>query len=270
MSAQELHWDRNENPSEVKGVIDLREATIGSATFNTVRFHDVVDFSRTRFGQYKIEDEHYKEQVMKHASTHVIFENNTFEKEADFLHVTFSGSALLMDNRFRSTLDLTGALFAAPDANLCLSYNRINRFVLGPENLGSSANFFHYRSLLSIFERPLHKSRIRQIAFKKTSAYANLVAPQCVTLHQQETTPDNTVPQGESLNAIYKTIGQAFREANDQGGLNEAWYLQKVVEQNQQRIDSPISYWLSRVLLGSSHGLTYWVNNFCSNSCGFI
>jgi hypothetical protein len=50
----------------------------------------------------------------------------------------------------------------------------------------------------------------------------------------------------EQLDAIYKTIGQSFREANDQSGVNEAWYLQKVVEQNQQ---SPIGHGLSRVFL---------------------
>ena len=54
ISAKELHWESTITPSEVKGVFDLREATIGRATFNEVRFQDTVDFSRTIFGPYKV------------------------------------------------------------------------------------------------------------------------------------------------------------------------------------------------------------------------
>jgi Pentapeptide repeats (9 copies) len=53
-SAEELHWFSKEHSSEVKDICDLREATIGRATFTEIRFQDVVDFSRTRFGPYKI------------------------------------------------------------------------------------------------------------------------------------------------------------------------------------------------------------------------
>jgi hypothetical protein len=61
----------------------------------------------------------------------------------------------------------------------------------------------------------------------------------------------------EHLDDIYKTIGQSFREANNQGGVNEAWYLQKVVEQNQQH---PIWRWLSRVSLDipSRYAVDVW------------
>lgn len=50
--------------------------------------------------------------------------------------------------------------------------------------------------------------------------------------NHQETT-DHTTRQVEKLDALYKTIGQAFREANDQGGVNEAWYLQTVAKREQ-------------------------------------
>src|SRR5262249_43983237 len=98
--ANELHWDSKERPSEVKGVFDVREAILGRATFEEVRFQDVADFSRTNFGQYKEKDEDGKDQVMEHALPQMLFVDNTFEKEADFRHVTFSSSALLSNNRF--------------------------------------------------------------------------------------------------------------------------------------------------------------------------
>src|SRR5207237_56083 len=91
MSTKELRWDSTQKPSEVKGVVDLREATIGSAIFNEVHFQDVVDFSRTSFcleifgpltkGQLEV-----GQRSLCHPSTLVHLENNTFEKEADFLH----------------------------------------------------------------------------------------------------------------------------------------------------------------------------------------
>ena len=52
MSVKNLQWDSTNNPSDVKGVVDLREAQIGSATVKEVRFQDLVDFSRMTVGQY--------------------------------------------------------------------------------------------------------------------------------------------------------------------------------------------------------------------------
>jgi hypothetical protein len=240
MSAKELYWDSKENPSEVKGIFDLREATIGRATFKEVRFQDVVDFSRANFcpellGPLTKDQLEAGQQSLSlcYPSPGVHLENNTFEKEVDLLHVTFGSSALLINNRFRSTLDLTGASFTTPNANLCLSFNRISRLVLGPENLGRPPTFSPFDQFRSLFgTSPLQKSRIRYIAFKKTSAPVNNVASQCGTLYQQDTTTGSTIPQVENLDVIYKTLGNSFREANDQGGLNEAWYLQTVAKRN--------------------------------------
>ena len=107
-STKELRWDSTQNSSTVQGVVDVREARIGSATFKAIRFHDFVDFSRTTFGQYKVKD-----TVEKHVSPQVLFENNTSEKDTDFLHVTFDSPVFFIDNRFRSTLDLTGATWTS-------------------------------------------------------------------------------------------------------------------------------------------------------------
>jgi hypothetical protein len=241
MRAQELHWDSKEHTSEVKGVFDLRQATIGSAVFNEVRFQDIVDFSRTNFcpellGPLTKEQMEAGQQSLSlcYPCPGVHLDNNTFEKEADFLHVTFGGPALLINNRFRSTLDLTGALFTTSNANLCLSFNRISRIKLGPESFGHPPSFSPFDQFKSLFgTSPLQKSRIRPIAFKKTSAPENNVAPLCVTPYQQGTRTDNTAPQGESLDAIYKMMGQSFRETNDQGGVNEAWYLQTIAKRAQ-------------------------------------
>lgn len=155
MSAKALHWDSTNAPSEVKGVFDMRDAHIGRTTIKEVRFQDVVDFSRTTLGQYKVDLEHFLEHVrefeltesdilhlrdgfgtLPHPSPHALFTNNTFEKETDFLNTTFHGSTLLINNRFRSTLDLTGAAFTPRTDHLCLSFNRIHRLVLGLDNLG--------------------------------------------------------------------------------------------------------------------------------------
>jgi hypothetical protein len=263
MSATELHWDSQAHPSEVKAILDLREATIGTAILNEIRFQDIVDFSRTKFQPGdKVDIMDFSKNILELVDVdfdpmtrfvtiphHILLKNNTFEKEADFLHVTVNGSVLLINNRFHSTLDLTGLSFQTHNSNLCLSFNRISHLMLEPENLGrpptpSVSPMNQFKSLFGT--SPLQKSRIRQIAFKKTFAPENNGAPQCVTLYQPETTRDTTVSQEESLDAIYKTIGQSFREANNQGGVNEAWYLQKVVEQHQQ---SPIWYGLSRGFL---------------------
>ena len=52
MSVKELRWDSTNHPSEVRSVVDLREARIGTATVKEVRFQDLVDFSRMTVGQY--------------------------------------------------------------------------------------------------------------------------------------------------------------------------------------------------------------------------
>jgi hypothetical protein len=78
MSAKELHWDSTQNPSDVKGVFDFREATIGSATFKEIRFQDLVNFSRTTFGRYKVKDKDGNVKFEKHPSPQVIFASNTF------------------------------------------------------------------------------------------------------------------------------------------------------------------------------------------------
>jgi uncharacterized protein YjbI with pentapeptide repeats len=251
MSAKELHWDSKAAPSEVKGICDLREASFGKATFTEIRFQDVLDFSRTTFGQYKIKNEGGKDEVKEHPSPQVLFENNTFEKESDFRHVTFSGLALLTNNRFRSRLDLTHASFTTPNSFLCLSFNDIGRFVLEPEHIDKSQHLGNPPSvspydllidkpLRSLFTEPLQISRVRQVVELEDR-------PQCGFADTTSNTKNALANrQAERLDAIYKTIGQAFREANNQGGVNEAWYLQKVVEQNQQR---PIWCWFSRVFL---------------------
>ena len=122
--------------------------------FKEVRFQDLVDFSRTTFGRYKVEivgpptEEQWEQQDGRDLPTLgntpfenplVRFENNTVEKEADLLHVTFDSPALFINNRFRSTLDLTGATFAQPEHTtpLCLSYNRINRLIFASQHLSN-------------------------------------------------------------------------------------------------------------------------------------
>jgi hypothetical protein len=285
ISAKELRWASTEIPSEVKGVFDLREATIGRATFNEVRFQDVVDFSRVTFGAYKVGvplprswnlrpslSSTYIEKVgplsaksmpmqtlwtiSRHPSPLTRFANNTFEKEADFLHITFKGSALLINNRFRSTLDLTGATFEAHNTEtspiqdtqprLCLSYNHISRLVLGLEHLGNPPSVSPYDLLItkplgSLLTNPLQTSRVRQVV-------GTADALQCELANTNTSNTKIAIANRrlEKLDDIYKTIGQSFREANNQAGFNEAWYLQKVVEQNQQH---PVWCWLSRVFL---------------------
>jgi hypothetical protein len=236
MSAKELQWDSNGQPSEVKGVLDLREATIGRTTIKEVQFQDVVEFSMTTFGQYKGKSEDDKDIVMEHSSPQVLFEHNTFEKEADFRHVTFSGSALLSNNRFHSRLDLTDASFTSPTSFLCLSFNDISRLGLEPEHFGHPPGFSPFDQFRSLFDKPpLFKSKIRQIASKEKSDPKNELEPQCILLSLIHPTTQNanTNRQVEHLDAIYKTLGQSFSEAKDQRGLNEAWYLQTVAKRNQ-------------------------------------
>src|SRR5262249_50300069 len=147
---------------------------IGRATFNEVHFQELVDFSRTNFclelsGPPTKEQMEAGRRFLCHPSSLVLLENNTFEKEVDLLHVTFGGSALLINNRFRSTLDLTGASFTS-DASLCLSFNRISRIKLGPKTLGNPPGFSPVDQFESLFhEPPLSKSKIRKITFKESS-----------------------------------------------------------------------------------------------------
>jgi hypothetical protein len=268
MRAKELHWDSQAHPSEIKGIFDLREATIGTATFNEIRFQDIVDLSRTKFHpDDKVDIMDFSKNILELVEVdfdpmtrlvtvpgHVLFTNNTFEKEADFLHVRFHGAVLLINNRFRSTLDLTGVMFEEHDAHipsahdtppsLCLSYNRIHRLVLGREHLGSPPSVSPYDLLIaqplgSLLADPLQTSRVRPVVGTED-------APQCAFADMTKSNAKNANRYSEHLKEIYKTIGQSFREANNPLGVNEALYLQKVVEQHQQ---SPIWYGLSRVFL---------------------
>jgi uncharacterized protein YjbI with pentapeptide repeats len=244
MSVKDLHWNSKDHPSNVKGVFDFREALIGSTTFKEVRFQDLVDFSRTTFGQYKVDlveflevlelinidfDPSQTHVLAAEPTPHVHFENNTFDNEADFLHVKFYSPAMFINNRFRRTLDLTGATFEAQNARLCLSFNRINRLVLEPESLGTPAGLSPLRQWVSLRTDPLQSSRIRQIA---PSACPSINTP-------EKTINDRTV---EPLDDIYKTLGRSFREANDQAGVNEAWYLETVAKRDNE---SGIEAWLS-------------------------
>ena len=174
---------------------------------------------------------------------------------------------LFINNRFRSIWDLTGATFEAQNTQtahaqdtqpwLCLSYNRIQRLVLGLEHLGNPPSVSPYDLLIakplgSLLAKPLQTSRVRQVVGPAD-------APKCdfADMTKSTTKNANAKRQVEKLDDIYKTIGQSFREANDQGGVNEAWYLHKVVEQHQQ---SPIGYWLSRVFLDmpSRYAVDVW------------
>ena len=263
MSAKELHWDSTHNPSTVQGVIDLREAWVGSATFKEVRCQDLVDFSRTTFGQYKVEivgpptqEQHQKGQeflwtLLSHTTPFIRFENNTFQNEVDLLHVTFDSPVLFINNRFRSTLDLTGATFVATndaqkdhtsplasrEHHLCLSYNRIQRLVLESKYLGEPSRFSPSHQWQSVFGNPLRKSRIRPIAshaHSPASESATEGIPQCAVPQEIPTTTQQGNRQAESLPALYKTLEKSFREANDQAGVNEAWYLGTIAHRDAQ------------------------------------
>jgi len=168
MSANTFQWDSTSSPSNVEGVVDLRETWMGSVRVKEVRFQDLVDFSRTTFGQYKVVDTDKKVKVERHPSPQILFENSTIENEADFLHVKFNAPTLFINNRFRSTLDLTGATFEVQNSqvqnsHLCLSFNRINRLVFEPEHLGNPPSISPYQQFISLFAEPLQSSRVRQI-----------------------------------------------------------------------------------------------------------
>ncbi|ETX04783.1 MAG: hypothetical protein ETSY2_26850 [Candidatus Entotheonella gemina] len=160
MSAKRFRWDSTQNPSLVQGVVDMREAWIGLATFKEILFQNLVDFSRTKYGVSsffgitgtsverlpsgavsrdvrdkltdivkqkftgkdtlldhlhktigeKLPDQYqslilkqavsWRWEPIKDAPTALRFENNTLEKEADLLHVTFQAPVHLINNRF--------------------------------------------------------------------------------------------------------------------------------------------------------------------------
>jgi hypothetical protein len=220
MSVKELQWDSTDKPTDVKGVVDLREAQIGSATVKEVRFQDLVDFSRMTIGQYgdygPPTEAQWKEQQAFWASRPLMhFENNTFEHEADFLHVKLHGPVRLIRNRFRSTLDLTGTTFEAqhsrlpnPPAvkpHLCLSYNRIHRLV---------------------FESK-HLDRVKSVE-----------TPECQQPADSVNASDRLNQSSEPLPSLYKSLEKAFSDANDRKGVNEAWYLGVATERVQTDRDN--------------------------------
>jgi Pentapeptide repeats (9 copies) len=245
MSVKELSWDSTNNPSNVQGVIDMREAYIGSAVVKEVRFQDLVDISRTNFGRYRTDSAKLFDDlelmntdfidllgtdVFVAPSAQFRLENNTFEQEADFLHVKFNAPTVFINNRFRRTLDLTGAKFEAQNSQvqnsrLCLSYNRINRLVFEPEHLGNPPGIYPHHQFASLKTNPLQTSRVRRIG-----------APECTVTDQTTSNPTNTTrdtQDEEALDDIYKTLGKSFSEANDRAGINEAWYLETLAKREQ-------------------------------------
>ena len=223
MSVKELQWDNTHNPSDVKGVVDFREAQIGSATVKEVRFQDLVDFSRMTVGQYgeriygpptkaqwKMQQAFWASRPLMH------FENNTFENEVDFLHIKLHVPLRLIRNRFRSTFDLTGTTFEAQHSGLplstkatprlCLSYNRINRLV---------------------FESK-HLDRVKSVDAPECQNAANAVNPS-----------DNINQNAEPLASVSKSLEKAFSDVNDRRGVNEAWYLATVAARDQTDRSKP-------------------------------
>ena len=237
MSIKELRWDSTHGPSNVQGVVDFREVSIGSAIIKEVRFQDLVDMSRATFGLYRIDADRFDELGLVNADftdilttdtfdvpaarTHL--ENNTFEKEADFLHVTFGSPTFLVTNRFRSALDLTGSALQADTSRLCLSYNRIQRLVLESKHMGNPPGLSPYRQWLSLRGDMLQKSKIQ-----------SLTNEHCMTV---DASPGATATQRQPIEppaGLYKTLAQAFRDGNDRAGSNEAWYLQTLAERDDR------------------------------------
>jgi uncharacterized protein YjbI with pentapeptide repeats len=255
-NVQELRWDNPDDPSDVKGSFDFREAQLGSATFQEIRFQDPVDFSRATFGRY-----HVKDEARSHSSAHVVFANNTFENEVAFLHATFYGPALLRNNRFRSSLNFTGATFRTPHARLCASYNQLHRFLIDTDHVGNPLGFSPSRQLASLFVAPLEASRIRQIRVTRRRDPSQSQEPielNCVLVDSRDKVPlENTSQDEEPLADIYKTLATSFKEANDQAGVNQAWYLQTIAEREQ---DSAIWAWLSWFFLDipSRYSVDVW------------
>ncbi|ETW98671.1 MAG: hypothetical protein ETSY1_17860 [Candidatus Entotheonella factor] len=214
----------------------MRGAWIGSAIVKEVRFQDVMDVSRSHVGHYIVDlvaflevlellnidyDDSQTQLPVLEDSPHFHLENNTFEKEAEFLNVHFASPALLINNRFRSSLDFTGSTFETETSRLCLSNNRIQRPVVEPEAMGKPPGFSPYDQLLSLYADPLQTSRVRDVKH-----------PECLV---NSSPPSPTAQaQDESLGDIYKTLGRSFREANDRESINEAWYLQTLAHRRDQ------------------------------------
>ena len=101
--------------------------------------------------------------------------------------------------------------------------------------------------------------------------------PACASAHQPKTPTTNTRRDEEPLQDIYKTLEKAFREANDQGGVNEAWYLQTIAKREHTAtiwdrlalvfLDIPSRYavdvwrtvWISIALMLGFYVLYVWV-----------
>jgi hypothetical protein len=274
ISVKDLRWDSTHNPSYVKGVVDLRDARIGSATVKEVRFQDLVDFSRITVGQYeeliygpptkaqwkkqssygfKQSNKVYAWVNQSHSRPLMHFENNTFENEADFLHIKLHGPVIFINNRFRSTLDLTGTTFEPKKASFCLSYNRINRLVFEPEHLGTPPGIDPYNHFKNLRGNPLEISQVRMIQASKSSGDR-----ECSVITPTDSNSTNTTTQGEEpLDGIYKTLGKAFREANGLTGINEAWYLETVARRAHKVNDWD---WVERLFLDipSRHSVDVW------------
>jgi len=161
----------------------------------------------------KAEREEQKVFWASHPLMH--FENNTFENEADFLHIKLYGPIRLIRNRFRSTFDLTGTMFEAKQSghpnppaikpHLCLSYNRIHRFVFESQ----------------------HLDRVKSVE-----------APECQKPADSVNASDRLNQSPEPLPSLYKSLEKAFSDANDRKGVNEAWYLGVVAKRDQMDRDN--------------------------------
>ena len=105
----------------------------------------------------------------------------------------------------------------------------INRLKLELAHLGNRSSFslseWITYQVRSLYAKPLQTSRVRQVREEPPSE------GECAPADNTPSKPKdaNTKPQVENLDVIYKTIGQSFREAKDQGGVNEAWYREHSV-----------------------------------------
>jgi hypothetical protein len=85
---------------------------------------------------------------------------------------------------------------------------------------------------MSLFAKPLQTSRVRRIG-----------APECTAITQSTNNPQDTTQDEEPLTNLYKTLGKSFREANDQAGINEVWYLETLADRmNEPKVWAGISW----------------------------
>ena len=204
----ELRWSGDDGPSRSEGVVDTRMAWIGGGTIENVYFEDIVDFSYAAIGERR----------------KVIFWNNVFEGEADFIRTHFRGDAIFGHNRFRESWDLTGTRFRllkegrqeGSEGYLCLALNRISRLYLEGDVLGLGQGV----GVRVLFEdSPLKKSHIR-------SVHVSGREPECVEdISRGE--EDGVV---EALEDLYFGVAGGFRQNNDWSNENEAWYLGMVAK----------------------------------------